>query len=324
MARADSTVSGMARAIWEAAYTEWYGAGTGVGVKIPPTPKAANDAAADLVALFVELNKVDVEELRHRSTLAMESTWPAEHGRPAGPGGGEFGYYLARRAMGHEMVGFPKFKVQVPQFEASFDGQELAWSGEATKTARVARQWRHQQANPCAFKVGDRVEAGEPGDAHYDIGTVTRVNPIYVKWEVADKTYMEEPDAIHLVGGGCATPKIPKVGKTAKHNPDENPDHWPSSKVQSLLFAKDQWTAAGAKKWAAEHGYVTSGLDEHGTYHRLRQQAPGGGPCRTIEFGAGIKAVVCASGRGRPPGVPNPRRKKNPDTFADDIDHWDD
>lgn len=86
-----------------------------------------------------------------------------------------------------------------------------------------------------------------------------------------------------------------------------NPSRWPASEVQSLLFDKTVFTEHQAKEWAREHGYHYGKVDTTGSYHRLRQEAPTGGPCRTIEFTQGVKAIVCSSAHGRPPGVPHGR-----------------
>lgn len=72
---------------------------------------------------------------------------------------------------------------------------------------------------------------------------------------------------------------------------------WSSSDVQSLLFDRDKYTAAKAKHWAEDHGYRFGKVDTTAEHHRLRQFDPDGRPCRTVTFGQGIKAVVCAAGR---------------------------
>jgi len=92
-----------------------------------------------------------------------------------------------------------------------------------------------------------------------------------------------------------------------------NPHRWPSSETQSLLFDTREYTEAQAKAWAKEHGYHHSQVDTTAHYHRLRQEAPTGGPCRTIELGKGIKAIVCSAGaHGKPPWIPNPGDRFKP------------
>jgi hypothetical protein len=76
----------------------------------------------------------------------------------------------------------------------------------------------------------------------------------------------------------------------------KNPSQWPSSSVQSLLFDKHRYTERAAKQWAKDHGLRYGSVDTTEHYHRLRQFEPQyGQPCRTIEFGHGIKAVICAA-----------------------------
>lgn len=74
------------------------------------------------------------------------------------------------------------------------------------------------------------------------------------------------------------------------------------TEVQTLLFPKDQFTVAQAKKWAKEHGKHYGKVDSgSGEYHRLRQRDPDDFKSfGTISFGeSGIKAVVGCPKRGR-------------------------
>lgn len=66
-------------------------------------------------------------------------------------------------------------------------------------------------------------------------------------------------------------------------------------RVQTLIFSKDHWTEAKAKRWAKTHGFKYGKVDEKSTSFRLRQVPPEEfRVLRTIEFGdeTGIKAVV--------------------------------
>jgi len=74
----------------------------------------------------------------------------------------------------------------------------------------------------------------------------------------------------------------------------ENPA-WPSSSVQSLLFERGRYTERQAQRWAQDHGYRHTAVDTTGDYIHLRQFPPDGRPCRNIEFGHGVHAVVCAT-----------------------------
>jgi CheY-like chemotaxis protein len=80
-------------------------------------------------------------------------------------------------------------------------------------------------------------------------------------------------------------------------NPSTNPgERWPNSSVQSLLFSGDRYTVRQAQRWAQDHGYKYGSVDTTENYHRLRQFQPAHDqPCRTIEFGHGIQAIVCAT-----------------------------
>lgn len=74
-------------------------------------------------------------------------------------------------------------------------------------------------------------------------------------------------------------------------------EHWGRSEVQSLLFDREYFTTGQAKAWARKHGYRATKVHTTEHFHRLRQYAPEGEPCRTIEFKPGIEAVVCRSPR---------------------------
>jgi len=87
--------------------------------------------------------------------------------------------------------------------------------------------------------------------------------------------------------------------------PTDNPQ-WPASSVQSLMFDSHRYTDKQAKRWAQDHGFKYGSFETSANYHRLRQFDPGyGQPCRTIEFGHGIKAIVCATRNpsGQPLGI---------------------
>lgn len=70
---------------------------------------------------------------------------------------------------------------------------------------------------------------------------------------------------------------------------------WRSSQVQSLLFSTRKYSVGQAKRWAQDHGYKYGAVDTTESYHRLRQFEPDGRPCRTIDFGRDIRAIVCAT-----------------------------
>lgn len=77
------------------------------------------------------------------------------------------------------------------------------------------------------------------------------------------------------------------------HRGRSSPGRWKGTEVQSLLFARPQWTSSRAKEWAREHDYRSGKVDVTDNYVRLRQFAPvSGTQKRTIVFGDGIKAVI--------------------------------
>lgn len=78
-----------------------------------------------------------------------------------------------------------------------------------------------------------------------------------------------------------------------EHTGRRNPGGWRGTEVQSLLFARPQWTVREAKVWAQAHDYRYGDVDVTDAYVRLRQFDPAAGlQKRTITFGKGIKAVV--------------------------------
>ena len=84
---------------------------------------------------------------------------------------------------------------------------------------------------------------------------------------------------------------------------EDTDDQWrydrDPSTIQTLIFARDKFTAARALAWAKEHGFASpKGADETEDNLRVRQRDPGAfleGSFRTIELAPGIKAVI-----GRP------------------------
>lgn len=69
--------------------------------------------------------------------------------------------------------------------------------------------------------------------------------------------------------------------------------------VQSLIFEKDVFSRAEAVKWAKDHDFSASGVDETENSYRMRQEDPGQfKTMRTIKLTDGVKAVV---GKSHPP-----------------------
>ena len=67
------------------------------------------------------------------------------------------------------------------------------------------------------------------------------------------------------------------------------------TEVQTLIFSKPKFTRASAVKWAKDHDFKSSKVDETGTSFRLRQKPPDSfteGSFRTITLTDGVKAVI--------------------------------
>lgn len=70
----------------------------------------------------------------------------------------------------------------------------------------------------------------------------------------------------------------------------------PPTTVQTLIMSKDRFeTAEEAKKWATDHDFKASKVDETDNSFRLRQRDPGDfkeGSLKTIELDEGVAAVI--------------------------------
>lgn len=79
--------------------------------------------------------------------------------------------------------------------------------------------------------------------------------------------------------------------------PRANPARRSPMRPQSLLFPRDRYTLAGARRWATQHGYRSDRADVTNRYIHLTQHSPSRDRViRTIRFGhTGILARV-----GRP------------------------
>jgi len=204
-----------------------------------------------------------------RLALGMGDDGPSD--RPS-----RFGEVLKRLPDGHMVDAI------VPSFHIELIGDELVWDGGVDDLEK----------NPAGLTAkGERMYE----DIKRGYGKDARAKEIAAR---TVRARAKEGVAGLFKKNSCS------CSFSHTHNPS---DHWPKSEVQSLLFDRHMFTEAQAKAWAKEHGYLYGSVDTTGSYHRLRQEAPQGGPCRTIEFTTGIKAIVCAAGRGLPPGVPTGR-----------------
>lgn len=87
-------------------------------------------------------------------------------------------------------------------------------------------------------------------------------------------------------------------GVSAAQRLAKRPAHYhlsPTTRVQSLLFAKDMFTRAQASEWALEHGFQVSKVEGTANNWRIRQIDPvhvGATSFRTISFRPGVQAVI--------------------------------
>lgn len=75
----------------------------------------------------------------------------------------------------------------------------------------------------------------------------------------------------------------------------KNPRCSKSTKVQTLVFSKDQFNASQARAWARAHGYKAPKVDATANAYRLRQEAPKAfrrGGFRTIPLAPGVQGVI--------------------------------
>lgn len=77
----------------------------------------------------------------------------------------------------------------------------------------------------------------------------------------------------------------------------ERTDQPPPTRIQTLIFSKENWTRQRAVAWSRAHDFRADKVDETENSFRLRQREPGtfrSGSFRTIDLqGAeGIKAVI--------------------------------
>lgn len=75
----------------------------------------------------------------------------------------------------------------------------------------------------------------------------------------------------------------------------KNPRCSKSTKVQTLVFSKDQFNASQARAWARSHGYKAPKVDATANAYRLRQEAPKAfrrGGFRTIPLAPGVQGVI--------------------------------
>ena len=82
--------------------------------------------------------------------------------------------------------------------------------------------------------------------------------------------------------------------------------------IQTIIFRKDQWSIAAAKKWLKAHKYKSPKPETTAEYHRFRQSSPvkfKAATFRTIELGKGkgIKAVIASPKEA----------KRNPEKWTD-------
>jgi hypothetical protein len=106
---------------------------------------------------------------------------------------------------------------------------------------------------------------------------------------------------VKVAGGVTPTqsgsPAVPgTVPLTAVPDPEVEKAEEDPTTVQTLIFDKDKFSVEEAKKWATDHDFKASKVDEpeSGDTIRIRQRDPGDfkGDMRTIELKDGVKAVI--------------------------------
>lgn len=326
MATRTAIIDGMAAAIWEVVWSRYWDGGK----DIPrPAPPAAREAAEDLEKLILKMNCVEAAQ----ETMVKGADYATGNRRPEHDEDYDFGMRLAMNALGERYYGHqvtamtPRFSVKLHK-HAHKKGQtpryELIWNGEVDLGIEGSQDIGEIRANPDdrdytldderEYLEGEgwtrvKVRRGWPETWEREINrhwyTIER-SARDDGWHIGYSHRRGDPDSIERGATyRSAYSALPFVyGHARLPSAQRNPHHWPASEVQSLLFDVKSFTADQAKHWAKEHGYHYGKVDTTGSYHRLRQEAPHGGPCRTVEFGHGIKAIVCAAGGGRPPGVP--------------------
>jgi uncharacterized protein YjbI with pentapeptide repeats len=109
----------------------------------------------------------------------------------------------------------------------------------------------------------------------------------------------KDPDIRHNPNG---QPRAPRAPRRARRNESTYTYPWDAStKVQSLQFDKDLFTADEAKAWARQHGFRYGNVDlGQGNWLRLRQADPEHfrpSTFRVISFRDGVQAVIAVPKR---------------------------
>lgn len=92
-----------------------------------------------------------------------------------------------------------------------------------------------------------------------------------------------------------ATEKVEGVKQTKKVSIKQEVDVPSGTQIQTIVFAKENFTLEQATQWAEDHGFRTDKVDETEESYRIRQRPPQDfedDTFRTIEIDTGIQAVI--------------------------------
>lgn len=131
----------------------------------PETPAEADVAAENLIAAFLDMNRMDeIENLFATAMVAdgedgidFDDTETAE----------SFGHYLAMMAMGEGVSWFDdhkRFDLNVPRIESHFDGEFYSWSMGRTRVNPGHKRGR--ELYPCTVCGGQGPHEGTGGHAY--------------------------------------------------------------------------------------------------------------------------------------------------------------
>lgn len=313
-------LEGMARAIWVQAFIHWASE-----VDPPPVlrgdtwdeaaPNTSSTRAASMKAAKALADLIKQSNPGHANTL-VESFHRVK--RKFGPGGTEadrayaFGKEIALMAIG--VLTVDGTGLTMPTFQVSLDddGRALSWDG--------GMSWHQNPPRKPSRTAAPRGIPLSEGDANKL--RVLRGQAYTIMSDEAARRLVERIDRALQTGTLDSETQLTleSFGEIEEWNLDQdlgesaldafhggwkaNPQ-WPSSQVQSLLFNRHRYSVSQAKRWAEDHGFKYGSVDTTENYHRIRQFAPEyGRPCRTIDFGHDIRAIVCAtSNPGKPFGI---------------------
>lgn len=154
----------------------------------------------------------------------------------------------------------------------------------------------------------DGKELGTGKSAKEAIADATKKNPGDNLWW--HKSHVETPAGINMyiaqIKGDLKAVTIPDDVRESDGIYSE------SSKVQSLVFNKDEYSPGEARRWAKDHGFKGGKVDAKANTLRLRQRNPGQyNQFRTIQLKPGVKATL---------GWEESKQTKDPEVAKRDLE----